>query len=426
MIRRFMSTAEFGNEWVLAQKSSESESDVYELLLKMKEDIRVRGDEAVLAYTRRFDGVSSDSFRFKVSDAEFDAAFQAVDAAVVASLKRAYENIRTYHLEQVPEDWSVETDGKLMGARYSSVASVGLYVPGGRAKYPSSVLMNAVPAMIAGVETICIVTPPNSAGVVHPEVLVAADICGVRDVYKVGGAQAVFSLAGGTDQIPQVSKIVGPGNVYVTVAKQMVYGQVDIDKPAGPSEVMVVVEDGKYAGFAASEVLAQLEHDDLASAVVVSSDSEVLDLLQSEILAQKKLLKRQTILDESLGNCFLVLAESPDEIIGILNLVASEHLVLLVDEYQVFLEGVQHAGAIFCGPYTPVALGDYFAGPNHVLPTAGAARFASPLGVMDFMKYSSVLALSKGALEAASGDVIRLAGVEGLDGHGASVQVRLA
>ena len=313
-------------------------------------------------------------------------------------------------------------EGVWYGNRYTPLESAGIYVPGGRAAYPSTVLMDAIPAQLAGVPNIVMVTPPS----VPSQVLVAADLCGLTEIYRVGGAQAVFALADGTTSVPKVDKIVGPGNVYVTQAKQMVYGKVDIDKPAGPSEVLVVIEDLEYAPFAAAEMLAQLEHDPLANAVVVATSVDVLDAVESSFKDQLTRLKRQEVLAESVQFACFVQAESTDQMIDYINHIASEHLSLCMDDYQPILDKVKHAGSIFCGPYTPVTLGDYYAGTNHVLPTEGTARFASPLGVMDFMKYSSVLSYSKLSLQAVQTDLHVLTEMEGFDAHFNAVEVRVS
>ncbi|MBT5856315.1 histidinol dehydrogenase, partial [bacterium] len=286
--------------------------------------------------------------------------------------------------------------------------------------------MNAIPAQLAGVKQLIMATPPNHEGKISPGVLAAADCCGIDQIYKVGGAQAVFALAQGTQTIPKVDKIVGPGNIYVTKAKQMVYGLVDIDKPAGPSEVMVYVKDGKHAPYAASELLAQLEHDPLASGVILSTDAEVLKLVKKSLIKQMPKLNRQDVLTRSAVNGMLFLAEDEAHAIECINYVASEHLVLLFDDYEPVLKQINHAGSIFCGVYTPVTLGDYYAGPNHVLPTERAARFSSPLGVMDFVKYSSYMEYTKDSLQKAAPDIKALTDMEGFDAHYAAVDVRLS
>ena len=383
------------------------------------------GDDAVIRYTRQFDRVDVHDFQLQVSQDEIRDAYHHVSNSYIDALKRAQSNIEAFHQHQKPQDIDHSSDGVEYGMRYTPLDSVGLYVPGGRAQYPSSVLMNAIPAQIAGVPNIVMVTPPNTSGLISPEVLVTADLCGVHTIIKSGGAQSVFALANGTKVIPKVYKIVGPGNIYVTKAKQMVYGLVDIDKPAGPSEVLVVVNHIDYAHYAAAELLAQLEHDPLASAIAVSTERSVLEGVQAAINQQLPSLKRQAVLKDSINNCTLYHASNRGDLINVINNIASEHLVLLMEDYSDLFKQVKNAGSIFCGPYTPVTLGDYYAGPNHVLPTDRAARYASPLGVMDFMKFSSYLSYSKEQLSASATDLKRLTEAESFDAHYQAVHVRL-
>ncbi len=397
-----------------------------EKLTSIRNAIIKDGDAAVLDCTKQFDKVEDPSFILKVTKEEVAAAYEAVSKEVVSALQRAHDRIRAFHKHQVPENWTQSpTDGVEYGNRFTAIEKVGLYVPGGRAAYPSSVLMNAIPAKLAGVSRPVLVSPPNMEGKLAPSVLVAADICGIDELYKVGGAQAIFALAHGTESIPKVDKIVGPGNIFVTKAKQMVYGLVDIDKPAGPSEVLVYCDQLDYARFAAAELLAQLEHDPLASAVVISCDETILTAVNQAVQMQLPALSRQSILSQSIQNGRLFLAKNEADAIACIDQIASEHLVLMTDNAKDLSEKITNAGAIFAGPYTPVALGDYCAGPNHVLPTAGAARFASPLGVSDFMKYSSYLSYSKDALSDIYTDLKLLTDLEGLDAHGRAGKERL-
>ena len=391
----------------------------------ISDNIKQNKDEALKAYTQQFDNASLTTLI--VTQQERDSAHQLVQKELIQALQNAKKNIEAFHKHQYPKNWLEETpDGSKLGMRYTPIDRVGLYVPGGRAVYPSTVLMNAIPAKIAGVPTTVMATPPRPDGTIHPALLVAADLCDVDIIIKCGGAQAVFALAYGTQTIPKVDKIVGPGNKYVTAAKQAVYGQVDIDKPAGPSEVLVYIETPDHAPAAAAELLAQLEHDPDASAVAISTSNETLIAIQTELAKQLPTCLRKAIIQESLKNSTLILAASTDDAIQIINTIASEHLVLLLDNYHPILEKVRHAGAVFCGRYSPVTIGDYYAGTNHVLPTAAAARFSSPLGVLDFMKSMSVVDYSKAALKAADADLLCLTQTEGFDAHYNAVKVRLS
>jgi histidinol dehydrogenase len=342
------------------------------------------------------------------------------------ALKLAHHNITEYHAWQKPNGWErAPQPGTRYGIRYSAIDSVGLYVPGGRAVYPSSVLMNAIPAKLAGVDRIVIATPPQPDGSIPPQILAACSLCGVSSILKSGGAQAIFALAYGTQTTKSVDKIVGPGNKFVDGAKRSVYGVVDIDKPAGPSEVLVYITDPSYAEFAAAELLAQLEHDPDAKAFALTLSDECASAIQTEFISLAARCKRQDIISKSAQNSKIVKCDSESQVIETINIIASEHLVLMVDHANTILSKIRHAGSIFLGPYTPVALGDYIAGPNHVLPTGAAARFSSPLGVMDFMKYSGYCEYSKEALAAIQVPIRELTTMEGFDAHQLSVDVRL-
>ena len=390
----------------------------------IKNEVITNGDQALCDLTKQFDQVSISKDQLIVPKSELKAAYNLVSEDVVSALKNAAQNIREYHLKQRPNDWQDQTSGRTYGVQYRPLDAVGLYVPGGRAAYPSSVLMTAIPAVIAGCKRIVMVSPPTG-GQIPPIVLVAADIAGVTEVIQVGGAQAVFGLAFGTSTIQSVDKIVGPGNRYVTAAKQMVYGVVDIDKPAGPSEVCVVVDQPSYTSYAAAEMWAQLEHDPDASAICIVKDEALVPDIQNHAADQLNQLNRQEILAESKHNGVIVTVKNHEELVATINHCASEHLVIISDEPTAIREQVNHAGSIFCGPYTPVTLGDYYAGPNHVLPTARSARFASPLGVMDYVKYSSYLEYTHAELETVADDIDALTTVEGFDGHNQAVKVRL-
>jgi histidinol dehydrogenase len=412
-------------EWLVDHQltTSSIDTDTFNRVSKIQQRVMQDKDQALCDYTKELDQVALTPDQLRVSNDVIQAAYQQVDAAYVLALKKAADNIREYHLNQVPQAWEDKTQERMYGIQFSAIESVGLYVPGGRAVYPSSVLMTAIPAVIAGCERIVMVSPPTG-GSIPASVLVAADMAGVTEIYSIGGAQAVFGLAYGTESIPSVDKIVGPGNKFVTAAKQLVYGVVDIDKPAGPSEVCVAIDTSEYAAYAASELLAQLEHDPDASAICIVSSQDIATRVCDHASQQFPQLKRQSILEQSKENGVVVVVDSTADMIDAINLCASEHLVLLSDTPHDIRAKVRHAGSIFCGPYTPVTLGDYYAGPNHVLPTARSARFASPLGVMDFMKYSSYLEYSKSALMHAQQDLEILTSAEGFDGHYQAVLVR--
>jgi len=422
---KILSAKEFLNKKqnVLSQDVSQ-ETVLLDRVKVIQDDVLKNKDEALLRLTQQFDKVQKPTLFVTESDTE--KALSQVSKPFLTALKKAYSNIHKYHSKQKPKNWSQTLkNGVQWGLRYTPLNRVGLYTPGGRAIYPSTVLMNAIPAQIAGVKDLVITTPPQPDGSVPAAILAAAHLCGVKTILKVGGAQAIFALAYGTEKIKKVDKIVGPGNSYVTLAKQMVYGTVDIDKPAGPSEVLVILDDAKYATFAASELLAQLEHDPQASAFAISTSKEALTELQKALKTLFKACKRQEILTKSLENSALIQVASQKELFETANAIASEHVVLLVDNPDSFLPYLEHGSSLFLGPYTPVALGDYFAGPNHVLPTAGAARFASPLGVLDFMKYASTLKYPKNALMSAAPHLKVLTDTEQLDAHYLSVSTRL-
>ncbi len=411
--------------WMSTHNLNESsiDMDTFNIVNSIKVGIQANGDKALCDYTERFDQVKLTPESLRVTSDQIKAAYNDVDQSVVTALKNAAKNIHDYHLKQVPADWEDQTSNRTYGIQYRPIAAVGLYVPGGRAAYPSSVLMTAIPAVIAGCQRIVMVSPPTG-GEIPATVLVAADIAGVTEIYQIGGAQAVFALAHGTNQIEAVDKIVGPGNRFVTAAKQMVYGTVDIDKPAGPSEVCVYIDSNAYAAYAAAEMWAQLEHDPDASAICITSNQAIANAVNQDASQQLTKLQRQSVLNESKHNGVIVLVENEDEALDCINYTASEHLVLLSDEAMNLRKQVNHAGSIFCGPFSPVTLGDYYAGPNHVLPTARSARFASPLGVMDYMKYSSYLEYNKDALKNVAADINEITMVEGFDAHNQAVKIR--
>ncbi len=388
-----------------------------------------KGDSAVSQFTKKFDGVNLSPKDFLVKPDEIKSAYRSVDKKYLSALQTAIKNISFYHEKQKPDEW-FETlpEDVLIGMRSIPIERVGIYVPGGAAAYPSSVLMNAIPAKIAGVGEIIMVTPPSKikgkAGV-NPYILVAAAEVGVTKIYKIGGAQAIAALAFGTETIPRVDKIVGPGNIYVTLAKKMVYGVVGIDKLAGPSDVTILADEGSDPAFIAADLLAQAEHDPDARAILVTTSAKTAAEVKKQISAQMKRLKRASIISRSIedGGAIFV-AGGLDEAIGIVNRIAPEHLEILIASPQDILQKIKNAGAVFLGPYSPAVVGDYIAGPNHVLPTSGSARFSSPLGVYDFVKKQSVLGYTKSALEDVKDDLKILAEFEGLDAHAKAVDIR--
>ena len=391
------------------------------------EEVQQTGDPALCAFTRRFDGANLSTAQLKVSPAEMEQAYAAVDQEVLKSLRLAKDRIERFHQKQLSRSWfQPEEDGTILGQLILPLERVGIYVPGGTASYPSSVLMNAIPAKVAGVGRIIMVTPPQADGSVNPYTLVAAAEAGVDEVYKVGGAQAVAALAYGTESIQRVDKITGPGNIYVTLAKRLVYGQVGIDMLAGPSEVLVVADGSANPEYAAADMLSQAEHDRLASAIFLTHDEDLAVKVSRELERQLTELPRQEIAQEALTNhSAIVITGGLSESLALANQFAPEHLELLVEQPFECLGQIKNAGAIFLGPYSPEPVGDYLAGPNHVLPTSGTARFYSPLNVDTFMKKSSVISFSKESLLKLGSDITRLAEVEGLQAHANAVRVRL-
>jgi len=387
--------------------------------------VRREGDSALLEYTRRFDRYDLTPDRLKVTREEISEAYGKVSEVEIEALKQAAGNIRKYHERQVQKSWEYEEEGVMLGQVIRPLETVGIYVPGGKASYPSSVLMNAVPAKVAGVETVVMCSPAPD-GHWSPHALVAADLAGVSSIYKVGGAQAVGAMAYGTRTIPKVDKIVGPGNIYVALAKRLVFGVVDIDMIAGPSEILIVADDSARADFIAADLLSQAEHDEEAVPVLVTPSESLAHAVVEELEKQTGQLKRQSIIKESLARqCRLFVSASLDEAIDIANRIAPEHLELAVDDPRGSAERIKNAGAIFLGHYTPEAIGDYFAGPNHVLPTSGTARFSSPLGVYDFIKRTSLISYTPAALKKAGPPVGVLAEMEHLDAHANAVNLRV-
>ncbi len=404
------------------QVGKEVEAAVLEIIA----DVRTRGDAALLDYTRRFDRLETDAGGLLVTDAEIDRAFAEAGEDDIATLRLAVERVTRFHEKQKQKSWlDAAEDGILLGQKVTPLERVGIYVPGGKASYPSSVIMNAVPARVAGVSEIVMVVP-MPGGEVNPHVLVAARLSGVDRIFRIGGAQAVAALAYGTETVPRVDKITGPGNIYVATAKKLVFGQVGIDMIAGPSEILVISDGSGSPVHVAADLLSQAEHDELAAAMLITTDREFGERVAAEVERQLALLKRGEIARQSWNDYGVVMvADSLRDAIDFSNRLAPEHLELAVTDPFEILPAIRNAGAIFLGHFTPEAAGDYLAGPNHTLPTGGTARFFSPLSVDDFVKKSSLIYFSQGALGRLGDDIVRLAGLEGLDAHGRSVSVRM-
>ena len=390
------------------------------------DDVRARGDEALFEYTKKFDGAELSADNIRVTQAEIQEALSQVDPNLLAVMKKSMKNIREYHEKQKQYSWfDSKPNGTILGQKVTALSSVGVYVPGGKAAYPSSVLMNIIPAEVAGVEKIVMVTPPGKDGKVNPVTLIAAHLAGATEVYKVGGAQAIAALAFGTKSIPRVNKIVGPGNIFVALAKKAVYGHVSIDSIAGPSEILVLADETANPRFVAADLLSQAEHDELASAILVTTSMELAEKVSAEAEAFVQNLSRKAILEKSLENYgYILVADSMEDAIETANAIASEHLEIVTKNPFEVMTKIQNAGAIFMGEYSSEPLGDYFAGPNHVLPTNGTAKFFSPLSVDDFIKKSSIIYYSKEALEPVHKDIETFAEAEHLTAHANSIRVR--
>ncbi len=388
--------------------------------------VREKGDEAVFDYTLKFDKTVITKENIEITKEEIDEAYSSVSQELVSVIKRAASNIQEYHMKQKQYSWfDSKPDGTILGQKVTPLSSVGVYVPGGKAAYPSSVLMNVIPAKCAGVDEIIMVTPPGKDGKVNPGTLVAATIAGVDKIYKVGGAQAIAALAFGTESIPKVDKIVGPGNIFVALAKKAVFGFVSIDSIAGPSEILVLADETANPRYIAADLLSQAEHDELASAILVTTSRELADNVSKEVDKFTANLSRKEIIEKSLENYgYILVAETMEEAIDAANDIASEHLEIVTKNPFDTMTKIKNAGAIFLGEYSSEPLGDYFAGPNHVLPTNGTAKFFSPLGVDDFIKKSSIISYSREALEPISSDIIKFAESERLTAHANSIKVR--
>lgn len=391
------------------------------------DDVRDRGDSAVAEYTRRYDGVSLEPAHFELTRQEIDAAFEKTPKRVIAMLERAQENIRAFHARNLRESWEEQLpDGSMYGQRITPIESAGVYVPGGKAFYPSSVLMNIVPARVAGVKTIVMASPPSCNGTIHPAVVAAARLAGATRVFRIGGVQAVAALAYGTESIPAVDKITGPGNAYVTAAKALARGVVDIDSEAGPSEVIVIADDTANPNYVAAELLAQAEHDEDAMCLLFTTDPALAEATLERIRARMPALARRTIIEQALQRFgAVVIAPDIETLIELVNLVAPEHLSVQTEYAPRIADRIEHAGAIMFGAMTPVAVGDYYAGPNHILPTMRRARYSSPLSAEDFRKVTNVMQYSRERLLRDAHDIEEMAALEGLEAHAESVTVRI-
>ena len=388
--------------------------------------IREEGDAALFSYTKQFDRCDITAENIRVTEAEIREAYEAMEPEFVKVMKKAAANIRAYHEKQVRNSWiDVKEDGSILGQKITPIARAGVYVPGGKAAYPSSVLMNVIPAKTAGVPEIIMTTPPGADGKVNPGTLVAADIAGVDTIYKAGGAQAIASMAFGTESIPKVDKITGPGNIFVALAKKAVYGHVSIDSVAGPSEILVLADETANPRYVAADLLSQAEHDELASAILITTSEALAEQVETEIEQFLQQLSRTEIMRKSIDNYgYILIADSLEDAVQTANEIASEHLEILMQNPFEVMTKIKNAGAIFLGEYSSEPLGDYFAGPNHILPTNGTARFFSPLGVDDFIKKSSIISYSRAALEAVHKDIELFAHKEGLTAHENSIKVR--
>lgn len=400
----------------------EYEDKVNEILGEVKKN----GDEALFSYTKKFDGVDISEKNLIVTKEEIEKAYKQIDSHLLEVIRSALANIRDYHRKQVQYSWfDSKPDGTLLGQKVTALGRVGVYVPGGKAAYPSSVLMNIIPAKVAGVEKIVMTTPPGKDGSVYPVTLVAANEAGVDEIYKVGGAQAIAALAYGTESIKKVDKIVGPGNIFVALAKKAVYGHVSIDSVAGPSEILVLADETANPRYVAADLLSQAEHDEMASAILITTSKELADKVSDEADKFVSVLSRSEIIKKSLDSYgYILVADTMEEAIDTVNEIASEHLEIVTKNPFDTMTRVRNAGAIFLGEYSSEPLGDYFAGPNHVLPTNGTAKFFSPLSVDDFIKKSSIISYSREALEKIHTDIEDFAKAEGLTAHANSVAVR--
>ena len=410
----------------LLQRSPNHYGQYESAVAEIIETVKKGGDEALFSYTEKFDHCKMDTAHIRVTREEIDEAYQKVDADFVEVMKKSAANIRAFHEKQLRNSWfDPKPDGTILGMKILPIAIAGVYVPGGKAAYPSSVLMNVLPAKVAGVERIIMTTPPGADGKVNPGTLVAAHIAGVDEIYKVGGAQAIAAMAFGTQSIPKVDKITGPGNIFVALAKKAFFGYVSIDSIAGPSEILVIADETANPRYVAADLLSQAEHDELASAILITTSKTLADQVSIEVDRFVANLSRREIIEKSLNNYgYILLVDSLDEAADTANEIASEHLEILTKDPFAMMTKIRNAGAIFLGEYSSEPLGDYFAGPNHVLPTNGTARFFSPLNVDDFLKKTSIISYSRPALEKIHQDIECFAENEGLTAHANSIRVR--
>ena len=410
----------------LLQRSPNHYGQYESAVAEIIETVKKGGDEALFSYTEKFDHCKMDAAHIRVTREEIDEAYQKVDADFVEVMKKSAANIRAFHEKQLRNSWfDPKPDGTILGMKILPIAIAGVYVPGGKAAYPSSVLMNVLPAKVAGVERIIMTTPPGADGKVNPGTLVAAHIAGVDEIYKVGGAQAIAAMAFGTQSIPKVDKITGPGNIFVALAKKACFGYVSIDSIAGPSEILVIADETANPRYVAADLLSQAEHDELASAILITTSKTLADQVSIEVDRFVANLSRREIIEKSLNNYgYILLVDSLDEAADTANEIASEHLEILTKDPFAMMTKIRNAGAIFLGEYSSEPLGDYFAGPNHVLPTNGTARFFSPLNVDDFLKKTSIISYSRPALEKIHQDIECFAENEGLKAHANSIRVR--
>ena len=410
----------------LLQRSPNHYGQYESAVAEIIETVKKGGDEALFSYTEKFDHCKMDAAHIRVTREEIDEAYQKVDADFVEVMKKSAANIRAFHEKQLRNSWfDPKPDGTILGMKILPIAIAGVYVPGGKAAYPSSVLMNVLPAKVAGVERIIMTTPPGADGKVNPGTLVAAHIAGVDEIYKVGGAQAIAAMTFGTQSIPKVDKITGPGNIFVALAKKACFGYVSIDSIAGPSEILVIADETANPRYVAADLLSQAEHDELASAILITTSKTLADQVSVEVDRFVANLSRREIIEKSLNNYgYILLVDSLDEAADTANEIASEHLEILTKDPFAMMTKIRNAGAIFLGEYSSEPLGDYFAGPNHVLPTNGTARFFSPLNIDDFLKKTSIISYSRPALEKIHQDIECFAENEGLTAHANSIRVR--
>ena len=410
----------------LLKRSPNNYSEYEDVVAEIIKNVREKGDQAVFEYTKKFDKWEIGTDTIRVTEAEIEEAFGNIEQEFVEVIKRAAANIEDFHRKQLRNSWiDTKPDGSILGQRILPVAISGVYVPGGKAAYPSSLLMNVIPAKVAGVEKVIMTTPAGADGKVPAGTLVAARVAGVDEIYKVGGAQAIAAMAFGTESIPKVDKITGPGNIFVALAKKACFGYVSIDSIAGPSEILVIADETANPRYVAADLLSQAEHDELASAILITTDEKLAEAVKEQIEGFLQELSRAEIIRKSLDNYgYILLADSMEDAVEAANAIASEHLEILTEDPYAIMTKIRNAGAIFLGEYSSEPLGDYYAGPNHILPTNGTAKFFSPLGVDDFMKKTSIISYSKEALEKAHKDIELFAEKEGLTAHANSIKVR--